>query len=86
NNDIKEVIYQGQIVSNRGYEEFVKAAAIQDNAKVNYVIRGFGPQEDEIKKLINSEAVNVRLDKPVEMKDLVKKLTESDIGVVLTKP
>ncbi|ARB76794.1 MULTISPECIES: glycosyltransferase [Staphylococcus] len=86
NNDIKEVIYQGQIVSNRGYEEFVKAAAIQDNTKVNYVIRGFGPQEDEIKKLINSEAANVRLDKPVEMKDLVKKLTESDIGVVLTKP
>ncbi|HAP2020497.1 glycosyltransferase [Staphylococcus arlettae] len=84
--EINEVVYQGQIVANRGYEEFVKAATIQHEQPVNYVIRGFGPQEDEIRKLIKVENANVKLAKPVEVKELVQKLSESDIGVVLTKP
>lgn len=29
-----EVVYQGQIVADRGYEEFVKASKIQDNKKL----------------------------------------------------
>lgn len=84
--EINEVIYQGQIVADRGYEEFVKAATIQHDKPVTYVIRGFGPLEYKIKNLIKLENVNVKIDKPIEVKELVKKLSESDIGVVLTKP
>lgn len=84
--EINEVVYQGQIVADRGYEEFVKAATIHHDKPSYYVVRGFGPQEEEIRKLIEVENANVRLDEPVEVKELVKKLSESDIGVVLTKP
>ncbi|BGE81399.1 glycosyltransferase [Staphylococcus petrasii] len=85
-NNVNEIVYQGQIVADRGYEEFVKASTIDGQKNINYIVRGFGPLEDEIKQLISATNANVRVDKPVEVKDLVKKLSESDIGVVLTKP
>lgn len=81
-----EVVYQGQIVADRGYEEFVKASKIQGDKKVSYIVRGFGPLENDLKDLIKSIDANVRIDEPVEVTELVKKLSESDIGVVLTKP
>ncbi|KAK55480.1 glycosyltransferase [Staphylococcus lugdunensis] len=86
NEKVKEVVYQGQIVDDRGYEEFVQASALNKENNVEYVVRGFGPLEEEIKKLVESKQTKARLDKPVEFKELVNKLTESDIGVVLTKP
>ncbi|MBI5972998.1 glycosyltransferase [Staphylococcus caledonicus] len=83
---INEIVYQGQIVANRGYEEFVKASVLPREKNVNYVVRGFGPLENDLKELINSINANVRIDEPVEVSELVRKLSKSDIGVVLTKP
>ncbi|GGG95875.1 glycosyltransferase [Staphylococcus pragensis] len=82
---INEIVYQGQIVANRGYEEFVKAATYHRDGPL-YIVRGFGPLESEIKHLIESTNAHAKIDDPVEVKELVDKLTESDIGVVLTKP
>ncbi|MCI2774234.1 glycosyltransferase [Staphylococcus petrasii] len=83
--NIKEVVYQGQIVANRGYEEFIKAAAYHSDGPI-YIVRGFGPLEEEIGNLIESTKAHAKLDDPVEVRELVDKLTESDVGVVLTKP
>src|SRR5699024_9017585 len=85
-NTIKEVVYQGQIVADRGYEEFVKASLDFEKNNPLFIVRGFGPYEESIQQLIKSTNANVRLDGPVEVKELVNKLTESDIGVILTKP
>lgn len=83
---IKEVTYQGQIVANRGYEEFIKASTQYKDSSPLYIVRGFGPLEKEIKKLIKNTNAHAKLDDPVEIGELVDKLTESEIGVVLTKP
>src|SRR5699024_864859 len=85
-NTIKEVVYQGQIVADRGYEEFVTASLDFEKNNPLFIVRGFGPYEESIQQLIKSTNANVRLDGPVEVKELVNKLTESDIGVILTKP
>ncbi|MEB7366453.1 glycosyltransferase [Staphylococcus borealis] len=84
--NIDEVVYQGQLVKNRGYEEFVQASNIQLGKKVKYIIRGFGPLEKELKNLAKMTNKNAEVDNPVEITELVRKLSESDIGVVLTKP
>ncbi|KDP49036.1 glycosyltransferase, group 1 family protein [Staphylococcus aureus subsp. aureus CO-98] len=83
---INEVVYQGQIVANRGYEEFVKASTEQFKESPMYIVRGFGPLEEEIRQLIKETNANAKLDNPVEIRELVDKLTESEVGVVLTKP
>lgn len=83
---IKEIVYQGQIVGDRGYEEFVEASKYFEIGHPLFKIRGFGPLEEQIRKIVQSNPANVRIEKPVEVSQLVDKLTESDIGVVLTKP
>ncbi|NJH67015.1 glycosyltransferase [Staphylococcus agnetis] len=80
-----EVVYQGQIVSNRGYDEFIHAAKIEKDTR--FVIRGFGPLEHELKEIVKKEDINnCFFDSAVEINELIPKLTESHIGVVLTKP
>ncbi|MBI5975587.1 glycosyltransferase [Staphylococcus canis] len=86
NFDKKEIVYQGRIVNNRGFEEFVQAAKLlgQDNAK--FVVRGFGPLEETLKEIASLNYIkNIKFDDPVSVQELVPKLTESTIGVVLTK-
>lgn len=81
-----EVVYQGQIVSNRGYEEFLNAGLLIKEKGIQLVIRGFGEREDYLKDMKNKNEINnVRFDPPVEMDDLVSKLSESHVGVILTK-
>ncbi|PTG89346.1 capsular biosynthesis protein [Staphylococcus chromogenes] len=80
-----EVVYQGQIVANRGYDEFLLAAQIEKETQ--FVIRGFGPIENHLKTLKSQNHIqNCIFDEAVEVSELVPKLTESHVGVVLTKP
>ncbi|WP_239752726.1 glycosyltransferase [Mammaliicoccus sp. J-M40] len=82
-----EVIYQGQLVSNRGYEEFLKAGQFINDETVKLIIRGFGHLEEELKSTKIKEKINnVYVEDPVEMSQLVKSMSTSDVGVVLTKP
>lgn len=82
-----EVIYQGQLVSNRGYEEFLKAGQFIKDETVKLIIRGFGHLEEELKNTKIKEKINnVYVEDPVEMSQLVKSMSTSDVGVVLTKP
>ncbi|MCD0802765.1 capsular biosynthesis protein, partial [Staphylococcus aureus] len=84
--NFKEIVYQGQIVMDRGYEEFIIASSAFKQNAPSFIIRGFGPHEEVIKELISYNSENIRLDKPVEVKELVDKLAESNVGVILTKP
>ncbi len=70
----------------RGYEEFIIASSAFKQNAPSFIIRGFGPHEEVIKELISYNSENIRLDKPVEVKELVDKLAESNVGVILTKP
>lgn len=80
-----EVVYQGQIVGDRGYDEFLLAAQIEKESR--FVIRGFGPIEAHLKALKDQKQIqNCIFDEAVEVNELVPKLTESHVGVVLTKP
>ncbi|MBE5672544.1 glycosyltransferase [Staphylococcus sp. SS35] len=84
--EFKEIVYQGQIVEDRGYEEFINSSKAFEKNNPSFIVRGFGPHEEVIRELIKNNPENIRLDKPVEVKELVDKLSESNVGVVLTKP
>lgn len=66
--NFKEIVYQGQIVMDRGYEEFIIASSAFKQNAPSFIIRGFGPHEEVIKELISYNPENIRLDKPVEVK------------------
>lgn len=83
--DLFEVVYQGQIVADRGYDEFIHAAKIEKDTR--FVIRGFGPLEQHLKEIKEKQQIsNSVFDSAVEINELIPKLTESHVGVVLTKP
>jgi glycosyltransferase involved in cell wall biosynthesis len=86
-NEEFEVIYQGLMIKGRGYEEFVQSAKYL-NDKIKLVLRGYGSIEYALKKIITDNNLNnkVRFDGPVEIKDIVQKASESNLGVVLTQP
>ncbi|MCD8843899.1 glycosyltransferase [Staphylococcus gallinarum] len=82
-----DIVYQGQLVENRGYEEFLKSGKLIKNSEINLIIRGFGNLKEKLqsdKEELKIE--NVRIEEPVEMNQLVKALSKSDVGVILTKP
>lgn len=82
-----EVVYQGQIVPFRGYEEFLMAGQYIKDSDIELVVRGFGPiKEQLLQEKKDNNIMNVRFDQPVELSQLVNKLTESHVGVILTKP
>jgi len=85
-NEEFEVVYQGQIVENRGYKEFLEAGKYIDDENIKLIIRGFGPLKHELVNKKNQDNINnVEIEQPVEMTELVNKLRESDVGVVLTE-
>ena len=81
------VLYQGQMYLGRGYEQFVESAHyINDN--ILLVLRGYGTIENELREIVEKNKLqnNVRFDPPVEIRDLVTKAAQSNVGVVLTQP
>lgn len=81
-----EVVYQGQIVEYRGYKEFLEAGKYIDNGNIKLIIRGFGPLKLDLVSKKNQDNIdNVEIEEPVEMTELVNKLRESDVGVILTE-
>ena len=49
NRNFKSIVYQGQIVMDRGYEEFIIASSAFKQNAPSFIIRGFGPHEEVIK-------------------------------------
>lgn len=85
--DAFEVVYQGLMVTGRGYEEFVMAAKYTDK-NIRFVLRGYGGIENKLKNMIkNNELENkVIFDEPVEVAQLVSAASSSHVGIVLTRP
>lgn len=85
--DAFEVVYQGRMVANRGYEEFVKSAKYLDDG-IRLVVRGYGSIEKKLHEIVETEnlADKVVFRPPVEVVDLVPEASASHMGAVLTKP
>ncbi|MGK0553068.1 glycosyltransferase [Macrococcus capreoli] len=78
------VLYQGIVSPNRGYEEFAESALYTNS---DLTIRGYGPTMDEIITLKkNKKLDNLIIDNPVEMDEMIDMASKSHVGVVLTKP
>ncbi|WP_256595506.1 glycosyltransferase [Listeria grayi] len=74
------------MVSDRGYEEFMEAGTMLADEEIELVIRGFGPLKQKLQDKQSEMGIrNVRFAPPVEMDELVSKLRESSVGVILTK-
>lgn len=87
NSNSFKVIYQGQIVKDRGYEEFVMSSKLLEDSNIELVVRGFGlVKNDLIEMKIEESLNNLRIEDPVEYEELVESLTNNNLGVVLTKP
>ena len=86
-NDGFQIVYQGIISPNRGYDEFV-AAAESINPDVKLIVRGFGPSKEKLIKFAEDIGICDRIDfaPAVEIKDLIPEAAKSHIGAVLTVP
>jgi glycosyltransferase involved in cell wall biosynthesis len=81
------VLYHGIISANRGYEEFVLSGkSVPQNVRL--ILRGYGPLEIALRKLTSENDLDnkVIFAPPVDIKDLIPKASESQVGVVFTKP
>lgn len=79
-----EALYQGIVSPNRGYEEFAKSANYTDAI---ITIRGYGPSLSSIENIKEQEnLINLNIEKPVEMEEMIKYASRSHVGIVMTKP
>lgn len=85
--DAFEVVYQGLMIGQRGYEEFVRSAKFLDDG-IRLVIRGYGPIENQLREIIQTEGLTdkVVFKPPVEVAELIPEASASHMGAVLTKP
>lgn len=85
-NEAFEVVYQGIMRRNRGYEQFVMAANYIDD-KINLILRGYGDIKDYLRDEVEEHQFkNVLFPEPVEISELIKVASQSHVGVVLTQP
>ena len=81
-----KVLYHGIMSQDRGYEEFILSS---EKVKPGIILqlRGYGPLENLLREKTKSlNLVNIVFEKPVEINELIIKASESNVGVVLTKP
>jgi glycosyltransferase involved in cell wall biosynthesis len=84
-----EVLYHGKFYKGRGYEAFIRAAALtKEIGDIHFVLRGLGAIESELRALAAEQECGTRLrfDPPVGVTELVTAASSSHIGVVLTEP
>ena len=82
-----EVLNHGQFYSGRGYELMVESAKITNENNVNYVLRGFGRLEEQLKKSVaENNLSNVTFAPPVKTTELISYAKKSSVGVAITLP
>lgn len=87
--NVFEVLYHGKFYKGRGYEAFIKAAALLNEYKdIQFVLRGLGIIEEELKNLAKENKLEkkVRFDPPVNVTELVIAASSSHVGVVIAEP
>ena len=82
-----EVLNHGQFYSGRGYELMVESAKITNENNVNYVLRGFGRLEEQLKKSVAENNLrNVTFAPPVKTTELISYAKKSSVGIAITLP
>lgn len=82
-----EVLNHGQFYEGRGYDIMVEAAAITENPQINYVLRGFGRMEPELRSFVDNKGLNnVSFSPPVKTTELIPAARTSHVGLAITVP
>jgi glycosyltransferase involved in cell wall biosynthesis len=79
---MKTVLYHGGFCLDRGIEQLILSFRYIEGARL--VLRGWGPIEDNLKRLISAEGLEKKISivPPVKMEELVQHAAEADIGVI----
>lgn len=87
--EVFEVLTHGKYYEGRGYDIFVKAASLMKSDSltgINWVLRGYGPMEKELKDFCSTEKLgNVIFAPPVDVRDLISSAATSHVGVAITE-
>lgn len=84
-----EVLSHGKYYIGRGYETFVRAAALlKDYDEIRLVLRGFGALEEELHRIADENDVkdNLVFDPPVLVNEMVPYAARSHVGIAITEP
>lgn len=83
----KVVLYQGRYVAGMGLEDAIRAAK-QFPSDIVLVLRGYGPIEEQLRRLVTEERLNDRVFfvPPVAMDELVNSAIGADLGLVTYRP
>lgn len=83
-----EVLNHGQFYAGRGYEAMISAAALlPEDLNVEFVLRGLGKLEAQLRAQIEESGVsNVRMDPPVYVNELIPMAAKSHVGLAITDP
>lgn len=83
-----EILYQGKFYNGRGYEDFVKTAALFSSSEgIQFVLRGYGSIESSLRNLATSLDTGdvLRFDPPVNVSDITIEASSSHVGIILTE-
>lgn len=82
-----EVINHGLFYEGRGYELMIQAAAVSKNPMIHFKLRGFGKNEQKLRKMIDDQRLtNVEIVPPVKTYELVEAAASSSVGIAITVP
>lgn len=84
-----EVLSHGKYYEGRGYETFVRAAALlKDYSEIRLVLRGFGVLEKELHRIADEKGVkdNLVFELPVLVNEMVPYAARSHVGIAITEP
>jgi len=85
-NNPRRLLYHGAYSVNRGLEEIIAAAEGIRGAEI--ILRGFGPEEAALRKLVQQRGVDrkVTFSPPVPVEEIIPKASECDIGLAFFPP
>ena len=83
----KIVLNHGVFYEGRGYELMIQTAALFNDNNLCFMLRGFGPLEDDLKTLSKKlKTSNVIFADPVHVDELIPFASEAWLGVAITEP
>jgi len=85
-NSPRKLLYHGAYSINRGLEEIIAAA--EDIRDAEIILRGFGPEEQALRKLVQQRGVGkkVSFSPPVPVEEIIPRAAECDIGLAFFPP
>jgi len=86
-NEKFEILNHGQFYEGRGYDIMLRAAELSPNEHIQYVLRGYGSKENELREYARLHHLNnVTFSPPVKVYELIKCAAKSHIGLAITEP